>query len=40
MSCQHSSKDCEPVGYYIQHASERRELVARQLLEPAPEAAE
>jgi uncharacterized protein YuzE len=33
-------EDGRPVGYDIQHASERRELVARLLLEHAPEAAE
>jgi uncharacterized protein YuzE len=33
-------EDGEPVGYDIQHASERKELVARLVLQQWPEAAE
>lgn len=33
-------EDGEPVGYDIQHASERTELVARLVLERYPQAAE
>ena len=33
------AEDGEPVGYGIQNASERRELVARLLLKQSPEAA-
>jgi hypothetical protein len=39
MRCQRCSRGREPVGYDIEHASERRELVARLLLKQSLEAA-